>query len=537
MVLQKNAVLAPFLGDRLSFIRGLDPLGLQNTSEATFAYLLPGLNNVTGRIRYYSFYCWLLDTYAADSGSTDPEVQKRFIRRAELITALLARFAGKDIGAIPGTLHAGRMVQERPEGPFDLEEHTFNKNGGTENTYWKYPTGAFGQYYLGALRDIGLVLERSEGASIYVRTNRKVEEGISGEDLAQAFSTGVPTAAQRRFLQVLQSGRMTMADIEALLPHFRMDLVPGHSAEQELLMRLLAHRDYPAQQSETPRTQRSQTIKHLLQFAAAHAAGVSSRAFTIFAYQHLGMSEEREDECLTGWYYYQLNEYWQFGCLAAFNGALHYLENLVGPDWISVTVYLDQLVRGMEAILFKQYVTRASELPLGHLLNLLNEDEETWVAHIGKTEGLEQAISGFLLAMKVCWANQAQLARLKNFANRRDIARNGDVVTWAMRLPGHVNQPLRTFMRDFFWKHILQRHQLVALRKMTAGQSSQKFIIEDQKIRLLETFRPTFTGPRISNLIGFLHDLHVLDDENRPTELAIQMQQYLNPNQDDNTSA
>jgi hypothetical protein len=38
MVLQKNAVIAPFLGDRLSFIRGLDPLGLQNTSQAAFLF-------------------------------------------------------------------------------------------------------------------------------------------------------------------------------------------------------------------------------------------------------------------------------------------------------------------------------------------------------------------------------------------------------------------------------------------------------------------------------------------------------------------
>ena len=126
MVLQKNNTIAPFLSDRLSFIRGLDPLGLQNTSEATFSYLLPGLNNVTGRIRYYSFYCWLLDAYAQTSGSTDPEEQKRFIRRAELILALLASFAEENINAIPGVLHAGHMVQDLPHGPFDLENNIYN---------------------------------------------------------------------------------------------------------------------------------------------------------------------------------------------------------------------------------------------------------------------------------------------------------------------------------------------------------------------------------------------------------------------------
>jgi len=53
-VLQSNEILVPFFSRPMTFVRGLDPLGLQNTSEATFAMLLPGLNNVTGRIRYYS---------------------------------------------------------------------------------------------------------------------------------------------------------------------------------------------------------------------------------------------------------------------------------------------------------------------------------------------------------------------------------------------------------------------------------------------------------------------------------------------------
>ena len=78
-VIRNNQSLVPFFGERLSFIRGLDPLGLQNTSDATFSMLLPGLNNVTGRIRYYSFYCWLLDEYSKRNGSTNPEDQKKFI--------------------------------------------------------------------------------------------------------------------------------------------------------------------------------------------------------------------------------------------------------------------------------------------------------------------------------------------------------------------------------------------------------------------------------------------------------------------------
>ena len=48
-VILNNESIVPFFGDRISFIRGLDPLGLQNSSDATFSQLLPGLNNVTGK--------------------------------------------------------------------------------------------------------------------------------------------------------------------------------------------------------------------------------------------------------------------------------------------------------------------------------------------------------------------------------------------------------------------------------------------------------------------------------------------------------
>lgn len=60
-VLQKGNSIYPFWGENVNLITGLDPLGLQVTSEATYATMLPGLSNLTNRLRYYGFYCWLID--------------------------------------------------------------------------------------------------------------------------------------------------------------------------------------------------------------------------------------------------------------------------------------------------------------------------------------------------------------------------------------------------------------------------------------------------------------------------------------------
>ena len=62
-VLQKGKAIYPFWGVSINLITGLDPLSLQTTSEATYATMLPGISNLTNRLRYYGFYCWLLDFY------------------------------------------------------------------------------------------------------------------------------------------------------------------------------------------------------------------------------------------------------------------------------------------------------------------------------------------------------------------------------------------------------------------------------------------------------------------------------------------
>lgn len=70
--------------------RGLDPLGMRSTSVSLYQTLVPGISNVTLRIRYYGLYAWLAWMYAEKIGSTDPEQWKRLVRRAEALYALIS---------------------------------------------------------------------------------------------------------------------------------------------------------------------------------------------------------------------------------------------------------------------------------------------------------------------------------------------------------------------------------------------------------------------------------------------------------------
>ena len=62
---------------------GLDPLGMQAGSIALYQTLLPGLSNVTNRMRYYGLYVWLAEHYARHDRRASRKAWQRMLRRAE----------------------------------------------------------------------------------------------------------------------------------------------------------------------------------------------------------------------------------------------------------------------------------------------------------------------------------------------------------------------------------------------------------------------------------------------------------------------
>lgn len=67
---------------------GLDPLGLQATSIRIYQSLVPNITNITNRLRYYSFFPWLVGLYEKLHHSDDPARFARFMRRGEALYAL-----------------------------------------------------------------------------------------------------------------------------------------------------------------------------------------------------------------------------------------------------------------------------------------------------------------------------------------------------------------------------------------------------------------------------------------------------------------
>lgn len=502
-IIDNNEARLPFLGDKMSFVTGLDPLGLQNPSGQMYAYLLSGLNNVTGHIRNYTFYCWLLDEYAKRIQSTNPGEQKTFIRKAEYILALVAYHA--EVEGVSGSLFVQRQVNDGVE-EFELAKGIYNKEGKTANTYWQFPFGVFGQYYVGSLRQIGLIDEpkddTGEPLGIYRRTGEVDDVNVSGEDLAKAFEASLSKEGKALFFECMVVGSATVAQLEALQNDFILTRIDENSEEAKLLFQLLTDVDEPPLHKDDPSNWRRFSIQRVLEFCG-EAENVNERLFTMQVYDQKGMRNGEMDDTLTGWYFYQFNEYWQFACTAIFNGLLNLLENESGPNWMLVKELVDK-------------ATTECKTELGNTTFLslnVTESEREMYELIRKANYHDRIVWGFKLISKLLQENKDHLTRLQVFIEEREIGSDNDAVHYFLKLDTQSGVSVEDFVSSFLHLNIINRHRYVAYRKMGGGsQSTQKFMLENGYIRKIDNFEPGFTAPRLGNLMRFLHVLGYIDE-------------------------
>lgn len=527
-VIKNNQSLVPFFGERLDFIRGLDPLGLQNTSDATFSLLLPGLNNVTGRIRYFSFYCWLLDEYSKRVGSTDPIVQRKFIRTAEYIIALCSQYYENGNSSIPGSNYAYAQVQIDGLKTHDLNAGIFKPDGTTARTYWNFSWGAFGQYYIGSIRDIGIIIDRESNGGVYTRTNSNDQGIISGEMLAKAFNENIDNADL--FFECLHKGEISENELKGLLPDFNLTLIPKNTEEQRLLAQLLIQKDFPLRIEEEPSSLRKETITHLLRFAQSKPEKFSDREFVYSAYNAKGLVEGQFDTSLFGWYYYQFNEFWHYANTSLLNGTLDFLESTSGPNWVQLNFFVDQISEQLIAKFIEGGYSNARNQTLKEFLTQFEGDEYQWLSNSGKNSKINRIYTGFLLMFSQFVNNTDELAKLKEYGENNELAKDGEGAGYfLLQFKSKLETPLYSFLREYLFKNIIYRHQYVAFRKIRGGGlSTQKFIIEDQHIRYLGNFEAGYTGPRIGSLISFLKDLNILSEDNHLTDHGSELLTQIN---------
>lgn len=526
-VLKNNEFKSTVWNSKNTFITGLDPLGLQITSESSYVHLLSGITNLTNRIRYYGFYCWLLEYYALNIRDTEPKKQYDFIRKAELMLAVVMKSNIPEYSQVTGSNFAMELIHKAPSDFFDLTTNAVKT--GDNRTYWKFSSGAFGQYYAGAMHEIGLTLRSDNGN--FICTNKTHYQNISGAEVADVFKENVDRKAREKFVKNIIGGELPVHHIEELYEAFALNKITYGGSEWKIYCDLLLQYDHPMQEiteDEQLTYHRKNTMRYVLESIQSSDELYSWSHFTNEIYFNKGVLNEESDETLKTWYFYNFNELWHFGAGSVFWGMLHFL----GTEYhqVHLPLFINQFSNEILTYLEDKFdMIKGNKLieEIKKIPNIESNASEEINNSIRNGDYKSAAGIGLSLIFSIFNTNIVNIDEIHKEAFAKGLVRDGNVLEMMFQIRDFEGS-LDDFIQDFILRNIIYRHQFVALRKTGSGVTSTlKFLLDENYIRQIESFTPRFTSPRLGALLNILKDLSLIDDQLKITDAGIN---FLNTN-------
>lgn len=493
--------------------RGLDPLGMQTTSVALYQQLLPGISNVTLRMRYYGFYAWLADWYAKNIRVTDPEQWCRHLRRAEALYALAAQCAGDEHG-IPGSRWAGRTLgsnkQIRYSDWTDLQ---------SPDQYLKQKFGAFGAAYGSQLietRVLRSLADQPGGHTIPVPSPQ------IGDELASVFHAEAGQAAEV-FIKALKAGTVSRSQLEALEPMLPSRIRNG-GKERNLYERLLFGRCEDPDEGAEDRTR---TLRLVLRMSAEYEAPLNAETvrWTLYAGSRadgapLQAMTAADTAHAFQWQVYQANDMLH----ACYEGLLRYsLDVLEGfPQGIPMSSLLDVVLKRVgselkwrpkswEALVEQTSPAEHPLLPTGTSEWALSQ--QVLQANIYMAVSDAETVRRSMVLLALLYKRfRPLLARIrKELPVLAAGSFTQSLVTEIEYLERQSTRSWDDFFKDLLLAKVLDRHVWVAMQKLRS-QGDYTFLIEADNglVRTKQKDGPVFTNPRLGPAITFLEDIHLL---------------------------
>jgi hypothetical protein len=521
----------PFWAKSGDFVRGRDPLGIQNSSIATYSRLLPGMTNLTLRIRYYGFFLWLLQEYHKLPNSspfkTDFHSQYNFIRRAELVIAFLMVTKFEKEQSIVGSDFAHNHFEIPEIGYYEIAKGADKLPSTVKGTvYWDYSSGAFGQYYVGALIALNLV---NSNENYFIITEK-------GNQLADAFKESISEATRKFLIQIIHDGKLDPAQI-AKLSEFAIHQIPQLSAEWEFYKKLMLENDgtyYRTIEQKIPQ-QRVETIQLFITEIEKLVNKNEWSDFPLHIYSQQGfLSENRQSDASIGWYYYYLNELIHFCLETLFWGLLKEMDGHEYP----VDLLIEQLSSKIEEEIKKANSPFDINLTVKDLLNQFTEEDKLDVKKeleainqfIKRKNVAEAMLSAIFMIFQLYHNNVKHLKTLEDYALTHTLYdKHGNAIEVFHQLLIINNEKK---IRDFIptcLKRIMNDHISIAFKKMGNGEKNLlKFMIEENRLIHIETMQPNFTSPRLRTLHNILTDLYFINTEGEITPLGNSLLTQLN---------
>jgi hypothetical protein len=493
---------------------GLDPLGMQTTSVALYQSLLPGISNVTLRVRYYGFYAWLARHYSKVIRNTSVDEWCRFVRRAEALYALVAQNCDDAVG-VAGSRWAKRTLAIESRSGIRFSRYTDRQTGQTQ--YLKQKFGAFGAAYGSQLEEIGLLM--------YLDKHEiPVPTSDAGERLAKAFS-GAAGSAGDLFLSTVKSGVVQKNDLKRMA-RMAPSVIAKDSVERQLYEDILFGRVNAPGDGATPR---SQTLRLILRTAENLGYGpdrwdVRWALYSSHAHdgELLPTVPEAEESHAFAWKVYHANDMFQ----ACYGALLKYVLDVLGgsPSGMSMGRLLSIVVPRITAE-FEQGVLTWQDLvnSIAAVDNAWSEEPTSeWTLHSAIGVGVSEVV----LSTSERAANALRLLAVlyARFIEQLDRVQSElRVLSRSIYLPSIVSElnffkaragvPIADILKRLLRERIIERHLWVAIQKLRS-QGDYTFLLEtdDGKVRVKQKDSPSFTNPRLGPAISFLGDIYLVDD-------------------------
>lgn len=506
--MKANAHIAPYFAKSIEPVFGLNHLGLRGSAEGLFTTLLPGLNGVTERVRYYSFYCWITGKFkdVIPEGQRTSDAYRLFIRKAEMLLALIQVRYNPDMIGIPGITFAKATLSQADE-VIDLIKCVFNKDEKrhTDKTYWANPGGILRQYYNASLKDMALLPSLAADSSISVPSEKidLPDEVISGQELGESFESSVGKANAELFLQCVSQGNVSLSSLDKLKETFIMKDFGELGEERDLLIRVLNQKDFPQEES-SERYLRKETIRHFLIYCLKDRTGKvkDAQAFPTVMYNKV-LNNELSDDCALGWYAYHLNDEWQYHASIIFSCVLSILSK--ASEWMSIK----ELSQNFSEDILRE-LTDDTNITLGGICALIDSGR---IPVPNSKSNSALSAKAFLDILEDYCRNRARTDIVKAYRSSFPEFYNGDVFEFYEELNTQQDMPMKDFIMAYLQEKIIYRHHTVSLMKYCqTGISSNKLLIEDGYAMFLAQTECTHTAPRITSLIEYITDLGLLKD-------------------------
>ena len=475
--------------------RGLDPLGMQNAGVLLYQALLPGISNITLRMRYYGFFCWLSDAYARRGVTTDFELWRQWVRRAEALFALVCADATGQ-GGVGGIDWAIQTLQSSDE---VIDFAAAASTDADVKRYLIQSLGVFGAAYYTQMQEMGLFEPGPNGIQRVT-----ADAGLAA---ANAFRASIGPDLETMFVTAVETASVDRDTLSALHP-IVPSRVPDPSDERTAYEdRLFAA---GAQSLLTDQSRRA-SLTLILDVASREGERPTPESirWALFDPPAVELPEDLESQRLL-WEVYQCQDLYQVAAAALLGWAI----SIIAESEDGRT--LAEIQGAVEGRLAESNVATANNTWAG-LRDTFDVEgfawRQAWTRLTGKRGSPEEKAWDAVRLIAVLHRRLAVrddlMAVLPKALPLNGHARS--VLTELRWFEHHLECPVSGLIAEYVVQRVVLRHSWVAMQKLRR-QKDYTFLFEarDGRLICISGYQPVPTTPRLSPAIQFLEDVHLV---------------------------